>query len=93
VWYKWRAPAGCWDARIDTLDHPNFDTLLAVYTSPNPRRPHVTNLYRVANNDDAAPGVLQSKVNFPSSPRQTYFIAVDGFAGAEGDFVLTTDCV
>src|SRR4028118_629445 len=22
VWYKWRAPAGCWGARIDTADTP-----------------------------------------------------------------------
>ena len=43
----------------------------------------------VAANDDSALGARTSQLSFVATNGMTYRIAVDGFAGAEGDFVLS----
>jgi hypothetical protein len=83
VWYAWTAPASgvlTFDTCTDTL----FDTLLAVYTGS-----HVAHLTAVASNDDASDCSPGSKVTFTVSAGTTYRIAIDGFDGDWGGFVLT----
>jgi hypothetical protein len=57
--------------------------VLAVYTGTV-----LAALTPVAGNDDA-PGTATSAVTFAATGGTTYQIAVDGFAGAEGDVLLT----
>ena len=80
LWWTWTAPA---DA-ICTLstDGSSFDTLLAVYQGET-----VSSLVRVAASDDHD-GLSTSRVSFRCKGNKTYQIAVDGFAGATGDFRL-----
>jgi len=81
IWYEWTAPS---DGAL-TLDTfgSNFDTTLAVYTgSP------IGFLDEVASNDDSG-GSLQSSVIIPVNTGTTYRIAVDGFANATGNVVLS----
>ena len=59
----------------------SFDTVLAVYTGAS-----LSTLLEIASNDDA--GSLQSSVSFTATQGTTYFIAVDGFAGASGSVQL-----
>ena len=62
-----------------------FDTLLGLYTGPN-----VANLTTIAENDDAydgAPGGFSEIVQAVRS-NQVYYIAVDGYDGAEGAISL-----
>jgi hypothetical protein len=64
-----------------------FDTVLAVYTNNPPGSPTVSNLVRVANNDDdSASGTLQSKLQFTAIAGVTYQIAVDGYSFSANDF-------
>ena len=79
VWYRWTAPAAG-TLRLDTCDS-DFDTLLAVYTGAD-----VGHLSVVASNDDDCG--LGSQVTFAVTAGTTYDIAVDGFGGEWGDFVL-----
>ena len=79
VWWQWRATGGE-QVTINTFGS-NFDTILAVYTGSS-----LANLNSVAANDDS--GSLQSQVSFVAAPGTTYFIAVDGFAGASGSVQL-----
>jgi hypothetical protein len=74
VWYRWTAPIGG-NATFDTFGS-NFDTVLAVYTGDN-----LCSLTYIASNDDASPGLLQSRVSFNAVAGTTYHIAVDGFGG------------
>ncbi len=82
VWYAWTSP----DSKAVTIDTlgSSFNTLLAVYTGTS-----LAGLQVVATNDDAGPGVLQSKVTFSAVAGTTYQIAVDGFNGASGNLILT----
>ena len=75
VWWRWQATASA-QVTIDTLGS-DFDTVLAVYTGDS-----LETLNSVAFNDDTA-GLL-SEVSFNATPGTTYFVAVDGFAGASG---------
>ena len=80
VWYTWEAPfngVATFETRGST-----FDTLLAVYTGTV-----VSNLSVVAYDEDRG-GFYTSKVRFNANAGAQYQIAVDGFAGTEGDFVL-----
>jgi hypothetical protein len=82
VWYWWTAPA-TGTLTLDTCDS-TFDTLLAVYTGTD-----VAHLTAVASNDDGPPACgLGSKVVLSVTGGTTYDIAVDGFDGDWGDFVL-----
>jgi hypothetical protein len=81
VWYEWVAPAT--GIAVFRTAGSGFDTLLAIYTGDN-----VTNLILVASNEDSA-GFLASEVRFNARANTAYQIAIDGYAGASGTFVLT----
>lgn len=90
IWYTWTAPT----TGVATLDTygSTFDTLLAVYTGTV-----VSNLTQVAANDDDNsndPNLVTnhfffSKVRFNAVAGTNYQIAVDGFGGDGGYYVLT----
>jgi hypothetical protein len=79
VWFTWTAP---WSgtATLDTFGS-SFNTLLGVFTGDS-----VTTLTRVAGNDNY--GGYQSRVGFSAVAGTTYRIAVDGYYGAFGTYVL-----
>ncbi|MCP5417661.1 MAG: S8 family serine peptidase [Chromatiaceae bacterium] len=66
---------------VDTFGSA-FDTTLGVYTGSQ-----VSLLTLVASNDDAAGG-LQSQVSFAATAGITYYVAVDGYYGANGAISL-----
>ena len=80
VWWRWESPQGG-PAALSTFGS-DYDTVLAVYTGSS-----VGQLSEVASNDDSG-GELQSQVEFQASGGITYHVAVDGYAGAEGNIVL-----
>lgn len=80
VWWSW-TPTGGGSATITTLGS-TFDTLLAVYTGSS-----VSALTTIVSNDDAVG--TTSSVTFTATAGQSYFIAVDGYAGASGSIALT----
>ena len=80
VWYRWTAPSsGTW--ALDTAGS-SFDTTLAVYTGSA-----VNALTAVAGNDDARDD-LTSRLTFTATAGATYQIAVDGYAGDNGNLAL-----
>lgn len=82
VWFVWTAPSGgTWS--FDT-GGSTFDTLLAVY-----RGTQVTTLTPVAENDDV-PDLANraSRVSFAVEAGARYAIAIDGYVGLAGDFIL-----
>lgn len=81
VWLRWTAPANG-IASFHTRGS-SFDTLLAVYSGNN-----VGALSPVASDEDRA-GYLTSRVLFNAVAGTEYRLAVDGFAGAAGDIVLS----
>jgi len=86
VWFKWLTPPFLpgrqFLAQIETTGSA-FDTGLSVYTGTD-----LSSLTLVAENDDLAPGIKQSRVTFTADQRQLYLIAVDGFGGQAGDLNL-----
>jgi len=82
VWYRWTAPANL----LITFQTVNsdFDTLLGVYTGNS-----VDQLTLVADNDDASGSLVTSAVTFNAAIGTTYYIAVDGFDGANGNVHLS----
>ena len=60
----------------------SFDTLLAAYVGDS-----VTNLAEVASDDDRG-GFLSSVIAFNVTPGVIYRIAIDGYGGGQGKFVL-----
>jgi subtilisin family serine protease len=81
VWWRFVAPD---NGRLSlTTTNSTFDTLLGVYTGTA-----VGSLTLVGGNDDAATGA-HSELEVPVLSNQVYRIAVDGFAAASGDAVLT----
>ncbi len=85
VWFSWIAPAaGSFTFETTGSD---FDTLLAVYTGAS-----VSGLTPIASNDDSAPGTI-SRVTFPTVAGTTYRVAVDGFNGASGAWLLRWSAV
>jgi hypothetical protein len=62
----------------------SFDTLLAIYSGNS-----VAALTTVASNNDLDNVTKQSRVSFTPVAGTTYYIAVDGFGGASGNFVLS----
>ena len=80
LWFYWVAPSnGVWT--FDTAGS-SFDTTLAVYTGTA-----VTNLTVVTGSDDTQ-GFTFSSVSFTAMSNTVYRIAVDGYNGAGGDFIL-----
>ncbi len=82
LWWEWTATETAF-VTIDTFGS-SFDTLLAVYLDFG----GVYNLEEVVSNDDDGSN-LRSRVKFLARAETTYAIAVDGFAGASGNVVLT----
>jgi hypothetical protein len=80
VWYSWQVPVSG-IATIRTLGSA-FDTLLGVY-----RGHDVAHLTLVARDEDGG-GYLTSEVRFNMLAGLEYQIAVDGFAAAQGQFVI-----
>ena len=79
VWYRYQPPfEGV--ATITTLNS-QFDTILGVYTGSS-----VDALSLIGSNDDAQG--RSSKVVFRAHSNTAYYIAVDGFDGAQGPLVL-----
>ncbi len=80
VWYKWTAPVtgiATFGTRGST-----FDTLLAVYEGTA-----LSNLQAVAFDEDRG-GYFTSGVRFNAINSHEYQIAIDGFGGAEGEFIF-----
>ena len=80
VWFHWIAQRpgtlSVWTAKSA------FDTLLAVYTGSS-----VDALTELASNDDIGVST-NSRVSFATVVGTDYFIAVDGYDGANGPFLL-----
>ena len=85
VWFTWTAPASG-TYRADTFGS-SFDTLLAIYTGED-----VAALTLVAANDDAGP-LGSSAVTFTAVGGTVYHLAVDGYAGATGNYQLHLQAV
>ncbi len=83
VWYTWTAPA----TGIATFRTQGsvFDTLLGIYTGGT-----VSNLTTIASDEDLG-GFFTSEVQFNALAGTSYHIAVDGFAGGSGEFILGWD--
>ncbi|HWN97424.1 MAG TPA: immunoglobulin domain-containing protein [Methylomirabilota bacterium] len=81
VWYSWFAPANG-IATFRTVGS-SFDTLLAIYTNNS-----LTTLTSIAADEDGG-GFFTSELQFSARAGVVYHIAIDGFAGAEGAFILS----
>ena len=83
VWYRWTA-GHAMALAVDTCAS-TFDTVLAVYAGPA-AGPTVGTLTEVAADEDTCG--RQSRLRFTSVPGTTYYLAVGGYGGAQGDLVL-----
>lgn len=85
LWLSWVAPAN----GLATLEvvAPDFDSLLGVYVIEPGTDPPIRRLERVADNDDDR-DMTTSRLEFGVRAGERYEIAVDGYAGAMGRFVL-----
>ncbi|MBI3416214.1 MAG: HYR domain-containing protein [Verrucomicrobia bacterium] len=81
VWYQWTAGISS-QTLVDTLGS-DFDTLLGVYVGTG-----VSFLNLVGSNNNIDPSTPQSRLSFTSIAGTTYYFAVDGFNGAQGNIVL-----
>jgi hypothetical protein len=81
IWYTW-TPPGKGIATFSTAGS-GFDTLLAVYSGSN-----LVSLLPEASDEDTA-GFYTSGRSFNVFDGMTYHIAIDGFGGASGDFVIS----
>src|SRR5207245_259656 len=80
LWFAWPSPANG-PVEFNTIGS-SFDTTLAVYTGTN-----AVALNLMASDDDSGGG-FSSRLGFASVAGTTYFVAVDGYGGAVGDFTL-----
>jgi hypothetical protein len=81
IWYTW-TPPGTGIATFSTAGS-GFDTLMAVYTGSN-----LVSLLPEASDEDTA-GFYTSGRSFNVFDGMTYHIAIDGFGGVSGDFVIS----
>ncbi len=84
VWFRWTAPnSGL--ATFDTLGS-SFDTVLAAYSGTS-----LGNLVQLASDDDIFSPffALQSRIVFSANAGTDYYIAIDGWDGAFGNYVLS----
>ncbi|HEX7860749.1 MAG TPA: hypothetical protein VF773_10510 [Verrucomicrobiae bacterium] len=88
----WRLIAQNNNAITITTTGSSIDTLLALYTTNyfgyKPGPPSMADLRLIAANDDTAATNRASEVTFVPTPFVSYYIAVDGFNGAEGQVRL-----
>jgi len=84
VWYSW-TPTFSRPVTISACSFGFMDTLLGVYTGPS-----LDQLTAVETSDEGAVAcpAEDSAVVFPAVAGTTYWIAVDGADGGEGDFTL-----
>ncbi len=80
VWFAWRAPATSLVV-FDTYGS-FYDTVLAGYLGTN-----LAGLFQLASNDDSTFS-LDSQITFYAVAGTEYRIAIDGFAGGFGPYVL-----
>jgi hypothetical protein len=87
IWYQLRAPVN--GMLFLSTTNSDFDTLLAVYSGDS-----VTNLTRLADNDDFFPQGDFSQLTMAVAANQLYYIAVDGYGGTFGNvrlqYIFTT---
>jgi hypothetical protein len=92
MWYRIALPTGQ-QSRIST-EGSNFDTVLAVYiNAASPfQTPTMDNLRLVAFNDDGPVTNRTSEIILTPTVSSTYWVAVDGYNGAQGNirFSVTT---
>ncbi len=81
VWFTWTAPASG-DVYLDTIGS-TFDTRLALYDGDT------LGTLRLIGENTSEPGAKFSKLRFTIAAGNTVHIAVDGVAGATGDFKLS----
>lgn len=81
LWFTWR-PGLSGVATFSTVGS-GFDTLLAVYQGNA-----LSSLVEVASDEDRG-GYLTSRLSFNAIGGADYHIAVDGFAGAAGELILS----
>lgn len=80
LWWYWTAPRS--GGVVFSTEGSTADTLLAVYTGSS-----LAGLNTVASNDDM-PNSRQSQVSFQAVQDTRYYIAVDGYDGAQGTVLL-----
>jgi hypothetical protein len=83
VWYRWTCPSNG-VATFRTVGSA-FDTVLGVYTG------QVVSGLTVQASDEDNGGFFTSLLEFNAIVGTDYAIALDGFGGAQGDFVLSWD--
>ena len=81
VWYRW-VPAYSSRVTIDTIGS-SFDTVIGVYLGST-----IGGLSLVAHDDDSGAYGGASRVSFDAIAGATYNVAVAGFYGATGNYVL-----
>ena len=81
-WYSYVPPTNGL-LRI-TTDGSDFDTVLAVYVIPPGQPVTYENLQSVSCDNDSGVNGRTSAVNFPATPDQIYYLAVDGVNGERG---------
>lgn len=83
VWYKW-TPWFSGDVNV-SLNGSDFDTTLGIYTGSS-----VDSLSTLAQNDDEdyGGGIYTSLASFTATAGTTYYIAIDGYGGASGNYAL-----
>lgn len=87
VWWRVVAPAN--GTLTVTTAGSSFDTLLAAYSG---NWVYLTSLTQIAaSNDTEGSGQLTSTITFEVTQGKTYFVAIDGRAGATGSISLRVD--
>src|SRR5262245_31223371 len=81
IWYAWTAPSS--GPFTFFTQGSAFDTLLAAYTGAS-----VSTLTAIAANDDI-PGGTWSGVTIDAVSGTTYYLAIDGYNGANGNVTLS----
>jgi len=81
VWFQFRAKSNGF-LTLDTLGS-SFNTVLGVYTGTS-----LGSLHQVGSNDDARGGFRYSRVVVSAVSGKTYWVKVDGKAGAQGTVIL-----
>lgn len=84
VWYSFNGGGTPQDVTLD-LCASSYDTLIRVYDACSGAQ--------IAVNDDACgTGGTRSRLTFGSDGTTTYYIMVEGFSSASGDFELSVTC-
>lgn len=82
IWFRWTPTMGG-EFILETVGSA-INTTLSVFTGTQ-----LGNLTAVASNDDISAGTLQSRLTVDAMVGTTYYIAVDGANGAQGNVTLS----